>query len=237
MKHRKQIRLKRRIGVCVAVALALAPAWPAGAQTQDAAGCGDLSNGDNGPFDFRNERRDLLKLGEAFHFTPKVEGLISGQSRVEVGGDLDFILRMFPNHHRALMAVMRWGEKLRTESPRDMPRPIACYFERALRFRPDDHVARMIYAMFLSRNARQAEALAQLDQVATNAGNNAFTHYNVGLQYFELKQYDKALAQAHAAISLDFPRTELREQLKAVGKWRDPAVVPAPAASATSAPS
>lgn len=208
---------------------------PTKAQMPGAAVCGDLSNGSNGPFDFRNESRDLLRLGETFHFTPKVEALISGQSQVDVGGDLHFILKMFPNHPRGLMAMMRWGEKLKTQTPRDTPYSVECYFERAIRFRPDDNLPRMIYVTFLSRNGRQPEALKQLEHVTKIAGNNAFTHYNAGLLYAELKQYDKALEQAHVAMALGFLRVELREQLKAVDKWKDPVAQPEPAAPAASA--
>ena len=237
MQHPDQIRLLRGLGLCLSAALALALAMPAMAQMPSPSACGDLGNGANGPFDYRNERRDLLMLGEANHFTPGVETLTRGKSSYIIGGDIHFILMMFPNHARALMAMMRLGEKEKSQTTQGALYPVECYFERALRFRPDDNLVRMIYATFLSKNARTPEALQQLEYVTAKAGDNAFTHYNAGLQYFELKQYDKALAQAHAAIALDFPRTELRELLKSVGKWIDPVAAPAPAASAASAAS
>jgi tetratricopeptide (TPR) repeat protein len=133
------------------------------------------------------------------------------------------------------MATMRWGEKRKTATPSDMRYSVECYFERALRFRSEDNVVRMIYATFLSRNGRHEESVQQIDVVASRAGDNAFTHYNAGLLYAELKQYDKALQQAHAAMALGFTRVELREQLKAAGKWSEPVQVPDPAASAASA--
>ena len=45
-----------------------------------------------------------------------------------------------------------------------------------------------------------------------------------------MKNYDKALSQAHKAYSLGFERPGLRDQLKAAGKWSEPE-------SKTSAPS
>ena len=54
------------------------------------------------------------------------------------------------------------------------------------------------------------------------AGDNPFTHYNVGLIYFDLKNFDQALAQAHKAYGLGFVQPQLRDQLKQVGKWKDP---------------
>lgn len=227
--------------VAVAALLAFTLALPVAAQTAGAAGCGDLANGSNGPFDYRNQRRDLRALAEANHFTPEVETLIRGKSSHVIGSDIHFVLAAFPNHPRALMAMMRLGEKQRTPVPPGAAYSVECYFERAVRFRPDDNVARMTYAMFLSRSARAPEALQQLDRVVGTAGDNAFTHFNTGVLYFEMKQYDKALAQAHAAMAQGLPRTELREQLKSVGKWTEPpdagsAVAAASPASAASAP-
>lgn len=225
----------------MAIALAVFTlALPAAAQTVGASGCGDLANGGNGPFDYRSERRDIRALAEANHFTPEVETLIRGKSTHLIGGDIHFVLMAFPNHPRALLAMMRLGEKLKTPMPPGAAYPVECYFDRALRFRPDDNVARMTYAMFLSRMGRTTEALQQLDRVAGTAGDNAFTHFNAGILYFEIKQYDKAREQAHAAMALGLPRTELREQLKSVGKWTEPpdtsAAAAASAASAASAP-
>ena len=34
--------------------------------------------------------------------------------------------------------------------------------------------------------------------------------------------YDKALVQAHRAIELGFPRTELADGLRQAGAWKDP---------------
>ena len=225
--------------VASALVRALAPlalALPAMAQMPAPMICGALSNGNNGPFDFRSERQ-LLAAGENNHFTSKVESLTGGHTAT-VGADINFILHMFPNHPRALIAMMRWGEKLKTPKPYDTLYPVECYFERALRFRPDDNVVRMIYALFLSKNARHPEAIQQLDRVSAAAGENAFTHYNAGLLYFDIKQYDKSAERARAAMALGFSRPELIDKLKAVGKWVEPvaeSATPAPAASAASA--
>lgn len=181
-------------------------------------GCGAIVQADNGPYDYRNERGALLEVVERFHFTPQVESLTSTGI---VGGDLDFTLRAFPNHHRALMAMMRLGEKVKSSQPSGARYSVECWFERALRFRPDDSIARMIYATFLAKAGREPETVKQLELAAASAGNNPFTHYNVGLIYFDNKKYDQALAQAHMAYSLGFPRPELRDQLISVGKWKE----------------
>lgn len=198
------------------------------AQTADSP-CGALSQGmaGYGPYDYRT---DKPKLGvvEQYHFTPAVENLLRGKTSVLPGADLDYTLRAFPNHHRALIAVVRYSEKMKSPQPQGTNYSVACYFDRALRFRPDDTVVRMLYATYLSTNARTPEALQQLEVATASAAENAFSHYNIGMIYFDLKNYDKALLQAHKAISLGFARTALRDRLQSVGKWTDPAEMPKP---------
>jgi hypothetical protein len=187
--------------------------------------CGSLQN-HYGPYDFRTDKQKL-PIVDGAHFTPAVEALIRGSSSSSgPGADLNYTLAAFPNHHRALISVMNYGEKLKTTQPRDLPLIVECYFVRALRFRPDDTVARMIYATYLAKNKREADANKQLDQVAVAANDNAFTYYNLGLIYFDIKNYDKALEHAHKAYGLGFEAVNLRDQLKKVGKWIEPAPKP-----------
>ena len=201
--------------------------------------CGPLGN-NFGPYDYRPEKfvRDDMDshtakriLVEGAHFTPRVELLIGSQSKSmsqsePPGGDIDYTLRAFPNHHRALMSVMKYGERKKSDKPAGLRYIVECYFERAVRFAPTDTIARMLYATYLIKNSRIPEAVSQLEISTTIAADNAFTHYNIGLVYFDMKNYGKALAQAHQAIALGFPRTELRDLLKGVKQWQEPQVEP-----------
>ena len=188
--------------------------------------CGELrSHGQFGPFDYRSAKNQL-PIVEGYHFTPAVEALIRGSTNTLPGSDLDYTLRAFPNHHKALIAMVGYGEKMKSSKPSGLNYPIECYFERALRFQPDDTIVRMLYARFLAKLARSQEAKNQLERATTLAGDNAFSQYNIGLIYFDFKEYDKALAQAHKAIALGFMQPALREQLQAVGKWIAPSSVP-----------
>ena len=201
--------------------------------------CGPLAN-NFGPYDFRPEKfvRDDMDshttkrgLVEGAHFTPRVEFLIGSQSKSmsqsePPGGDIDYTLRAFPNHHRALMSVMKYGERKKSKQPAGLRYSVECYFERALRFKPDDTIARMLYATYLTKNSRLPEAVSQLEASDSLAAENPFTHYNIGLVYFDMKNYGKALAQAHRATALGFERTELRDLLKGVNKWQEPQVEP-----------
>ena len=212
------------------VALAVFALVSALAQTS-ASNCGPSplavggQQGGVGPFDYRTEK-SKIGIVEQFHFTPVVEALIRGQTTTLPGGDLHYTLAAIPNHHRALISMARYGEKMKSQQPFGVRYSVECYFDRALRFRPNDVVVRMLYATFLTSKARASEALQQLSHATLIAADNAFSHYNIGLVYFDMKEYDKALVQAHTAIALGFPQTILRDQLRAVGKWTDPVETP-----------
>ena len=210
---------------CTVAAFALLVGGAAWAQ-----GCGGLAN-HYGPFDYRVERERKLQIVEHYHFAPEVEALVHGESS-SIGDDLNYVLMTSPNHHRALLATVRYAERLKTPQPPDMKYSVDCYFDRALRFQADDTVVRELFADYLVKAGRLKEAHAQLDAAAKYAKDNALSHYNIGLIYFQLKDYDQALGQAHTAQQLGYVRPELKQMLQNVGKWRDPP----PAAQDASAP-
>lgn len=201
------------------------------ATAQDmASGCGPLEN-HYGPFDYRTATNRAIV--ENVHFTPKVEGLKGGNTSITAGGDINYTLRVYPNHHRALMAVMRLGEKEKRAQPRDMEYTVECWLERAERFQPDDSVVKGLYGVYLVRASRPKDGVAKLDQALQSGGENANVRYNLGLAYFDLKRYDESLENAHKAYAMGFPLPGLRDKLKRAGKWRDaPDTTPTPAGSA-----
>lgn len=223
----KQLMLRLTLGACLATA---------GAAHAQFDLCGDIANS-YGPYDFRTDRGETLGRVERAHFPPITEALIQGKhERSRPGPDIDYTLRAYPNHHRALLAAVRLGEKFKTDPPPGMRYTAECWLVRATRFRPDDTVVRGLYAKFLIERNRRAEGLAQLKHAEANAGDNPFSHYNIGLLYFEAKEYDAALVQAHKALALGFPRTELKDRLAALGKWQEPAAEGAAPAAAASEP-
>jgi len=211
--------------------------------------CGNPFVNGFGPHDYRVEQGQNRKIVEDYHFTPRVESLISGLS-ASLGGDIDYTLRAFPNHHRALVSMMNLGARLKRSVPPGAQFSVECYFKRAVQFRPDDTIARMIYAKFLTSDGRKPDAHRQLEFALQGAKDNAFTHYNAGLIYFEMGDFDKALVQAHRAQALGFDRPGgLKQQLQSAGKWAEApaggpdsaasgptAAQPQPAAAGTSSP-
>ena len=190
--------------------------------------CGPLTNA-FGPWEYRPDHfvglpndqmpyAGKLDLVERAHFTPEVQSLVRGNSG-SIGGDLDYTLRAFPNHPRALVVMMRYGDKLNVAQVPGARYSVECYFVRATVFKPDDVVVRMLFATFLDKQKRRKEALEQLAAAQEYAGEDALAHYNLGLLYFEFGDPDKALAQAHQALALGLPRTALKDKLAAAGKW------------------
>lgn len=181
--------------------------------------CGDLGN-HYGPYDYRTEKNKLIIVNNA-HFTPVVESLI-GSATGDMNADIDYVLRASPNHHRALVSVMRLAARTKDTHPKSFKWSLACYFDRAVRFAPDDGVARMLYAQFLGQAKRVEDATRQLDIAIKLAPENALSQYNAGLVFLEMGQFDRALAQAHVAQKMGFTRTDLTDSLKKANRWQEP---------------
>jgi len=173
--------------------------------------CGSLQN-DYGPYDYRSDK-DKLRIVEQYHLTPEVVNLVAGATGA-IGGDLDYTLRAFPNHHVALMAIIKLGEKQKTAKPTGAKYGVECYFQRAIRFRNDDEIVKILYASYLSKAGKRAEALSQLNEAAQLGSDSANANYNMGLIFYDLKEYDKALNYAHKDYQLSFPLSGLRDKLK-----------------------
>lgn len=204
----------------LAAVLSLAHAPPALAQTDGAARCGDPFKSGFGPWDYRSAKKEDLRIVESAHFTPRIEQLQRGE-RV-LGDDISYTLSVFPNHHRALMAMTRLSEREKTDKPEKSYNTVDCWYDRAVRYRPDDTVVRVLYAQYLGKRKLVDQANGHLNVAVTHAGDNPFSHYNIGLMFFELGNHEKALVQAHKALELGLPKPDLSNLLKRDGKWREP---------------
>lgn len=225
--------------ICQLTALIAALAAPcAGAQAQvSAASCGPVWGTKHfGPLDYRKSRFTAENYVEPFHFTPAVEALIRGQSS-SIGSDINYTLRAFPNHHRALIALSRWTKRQKSAQTYGMEWPVECYFERATRFAPDDLVVRGLYAQWLGEAGRRADAERQLTTALDLAKDDPISNYSIGLLYFELGAFEQALAQAHRSLELGWTKPELADKLKQAGKWQDAVDKSRPAAPPAEPPS
>lgn len=177
------------------------------------------SSGGYGPYDYtnRSHRANKLKVVEAYHFNKEVESLIKGMTG-SIGGDLDYTLRAFPNHHRALYAMMRY--QLKTQRPANANySAIECYFQRAMAFKPDDYRVMLLYANFLVKKD-QSKMASRIYQRALTIDNAPLDiNYALGLLYLDMKEFDKAVEQAKIVYSAGFKKTKLARKLKEVNRW------------------
>ncbi len=200
------------------VAIALGALQNVGAQ--DFSPCGPLVTGGFGPFDYRTASASDKKLVEGTHFTPDVANLRAGSTGA-IGGDIDYTLRAFPNHPRALLAMSNLGQKTKVAKPPGAMWTVDCYFDRALRWRPDDPNVRLVFGIHLIRRGQKDAARVQLEIAEQSPIEEGGFRYNLGLAFLDVGDPDRALAQAWRAYALGYDLPGLRRRLEKIGKWRD----------------
>jgi tetratricopeptide (TPR) repeat protein len=198
----------------------VACAAPGVAFSQGVSDCGNPFQNAYGPFDYRTATPGQRSIVEQHHFTPNIEALQSGNSGT-IGNELDYTLRAFPNHPRALAAMVRLGQKEKIRKPHGAQFTVECYLERATQFRPDDPNVQLVRGIYYTLQRKYELAINEFNAAIQQAPDNANAHYNLGLAYFENKQYAQATEQAKIAKTLGFPLDGLKNMLKSAGQWRE----------------
>ncbi|MEM9056382.1 MAG: tetratricopeptide repeat protein [Pseudomonadota bacterium] len=217
--------------IAATLALALAGAAAHGARPKE--DCGPLQNA-YGPFDYLNPDHVAKKLDrvERAHFDKGVENLkghlTNPGGKAQLKGDIAYTLRAFPNHHRALYAMVRLHIQNKGQPGRLMQYSADCWFDRAIRFKPDDGTVYMLYGLYLTRMDDYDDALVQYRYAENYLPESAEVAYNMGLLFAETKDYDEAREYAEKAYRLGYPLPGLRNKLKRAGAWK-----PAQQAAAT----
>ena len=212
-----------RLLIALAALIATAPAFARDAPfSEPMAGCGtfEYDREHVGPLDYRKINPKTLKLVEDYHFSRQVESLRHGQSST-IGGDLKYTLKAIPNHPRALRSTAEYFRRSPTRAGLEMGMTLDCWFQRAVSYRPDDPMVRVIYADELLKQKKFDDARMNLEAAEQGAGESATVHYNLGLLYAELKQYDRAVEHARTAYALGAPLPGLRNKLAEAGQWRE----------------
>lgn len=219
-------RIDRRIGsgaaaraARAALAATLAVASPlALGEEPFAIGCGSLDNA-YGPYDYTNptHRREKLAIVEGAHFSIDVFELRRGMTATSPLMDIDYTLRAFPNHHLALDAMARLHRREGVERFPQNRYSLACWFERARQWRPDDGMVYLIYGTHLFYLDRLEDAEPVLLKAAALLPRSAEAHYNLGLLYVRLGNHDEAARWAEKAYELGAQLPGLREQLARAG--------------------
>ncbi len=177
--------------------------------------CGELQN----VYDYNSDKQ-LLGTVEQHHFTSNVESLRHGNTGT-LGGELSYTLMLFPNHHRALAAYGKLSLRDKTLKPAGAKYSVGCFFDRAIRFKPNDAMVRMVYGNYLLKAGKANEATEQLRVAADLEPENPTINYNLGLLYVQKKDYEQANIYAKKAYELGFPLPGLKKQLMEAGKWEN----------------
>lgn len=184
-----------------------------------------------GPYDYLDQDPQNLwhirdvNANHLIHIKPDLAG-----GRVNHAlGQIHYILIRIPNHYEAF----QWLGKIATKYPgREydpdqigageelaFPPTVECYYDRAFRYRPNDSNLRLLFAIHYHITDQLDKAIEQYKIAESMRENSPDIQYNLGLAYFDRKEYDLSAVHAQRAYALGYPLPGLRNKLQAVGEW------------------
>jgi tetratricopeptide (TPR) repeat protein len=227
MTHIRQPGSQTRTAMLVALlaaALAL-PALPSFAED-----CGPVPlPGAAGPYDYVDSKYswNLNDISQN-HWVPAQRELASGRVQWALY-QLNYLLIRVPNHYPALFELGR----IQAQNPGisyipalagkdevlEFPPTPECYFNRAFRYRPNDPTLVMLFGLYYHQIKDLQSAVVQYRKAEAMDPESSEIQYNMGLVYFDLKDYELSARHARKAYELGYPLAGLKKKLKAVGKW------------------
>ena len=172
-----------------------------------------------------------LKNVEEYHIGPSQQKMAKRQWAY-AHQDLEFILRYYPNHPQALSLLsalcQKWPDRKCNADE---------WYEKAVSLNANAAPTFLLHGMHLHRKQKYPEAVKAYTRAIELTPNSVDAHYNIGLTYLELKQYDLANQHAQKSYQLGAYLPGLRNKLQQMGHWNPNAIVPAavPASPAVSA--
>jgi Tfp pilus assembly protein PilF len=91
----------------------------------------------------------------------------------------------------------------------------------AREFAPDDVDVILAQAYYHQKKGDLQRAKSEYGEAIALGTSSAEAHYNLGLLYFEMKDYRSAREQARLAYSSGYPLPGLKNKLKKAGYWDD----------------
>jgi tetratricopeptide (TPR) repeat protein len=142
---------------------------------------------------------------------------------------INYLLIRVPNHYPALFELGRIQQKYPgviynpalagKDEVLEFPPTPECYFNRAFRYRPNDATLWMLFGMYHHKTGKLDEALVHYRKAESMDPESSEIQYNLGLLYFDLKDYEPARQHAQKAYALGYPLEGLRKKLAAAGQW------------------
>lgn len=176
-----------------------------------------------GPFDYaqRGVNPKELYAVESHHFTPNIEALLSGNTGT-LEGELNYTLRAWPNHHRALFSITKYQLNIKSKMmPGKLDTPPECYFQRAIHFSPDDSVTYSLYAYYLRKMEHLDDAVKYYQKALELDPENAKFAYAFSLLLIDLKRYEEAVNYAKIAYKNGHAPDKLKLKLEKLGVWKE----------------
>jgi tetratricopeptide (TPR) repeat protein len=157
----------------------------------------------------------LIRKVELYHLEPATTKMQAGKYQYALG-DVEFILRYFPNHPRGLALIselcdVKW-RNTRCDSESAM--------RMAIEINPNASATYVVNGVHLQRRGRVPEAIQSYQRAIALDPRSANAHYNLGLIYLEQKQFDLANHHAQLAYALGMPYPALRDKLVQAGQWK-----------------
>lgn len=191
--------------------------------------CGPLWNrAQYGPFNYQLAGPSDRQLVEGAHFSLEYSAYLKGLKitpRYGAAGPpakgFSYTLWAFPNHPSALAAMEDLAFREKKDRPDGSGLRVHCYFQRAVRFAPDDAEVRAIYGYYFARRGKSAEARTQFQKAEELNPNNKNIAVFQAFGYLSLKDYDKAQEAAKHAYELGYSLPGLKNRLQRAGAWKD----------------
>lgn len=178
-----------------------------------------------GHFDYTNAAHKVkhLEIVEKHHFTKEIRLLIKGKSS-SIPAEIDYTLRAWPNHHKALNSLMYYRfinqyDIVKGNKP-NLISPLECYFQRAINFSSKDATSSLLYAIFLKKIKKFNEADKYYQRAIAIRPDELLIRYNYGLFLFKIKKYEQAMSQARVIYRNEFSQMKLKQKLVASGHWK-----------------
>jgi tetratricopeptide (TPR) repeat protein len=155
-----------------------------------------------------------LNAVETYHLGP-CEKALQGRNFPKAVAECHFILRIYPNHPRALLLMAKTCEQWASPMCR-----IDEYFERAIQVSPTAAPTYVVQGIHLHNVKRYAQAKQSYEMALKLDDTSVNAHYNLGLTCFELKDYACANEHAQKAYALGATVPGLRDKLQKAGQWK-----------------
>lgn len=149
-----------------------------------------------------------------YHFDIAEDLLRRGELSANLMNQLNWTLMRWPNHLPTLRQLTEYavagGKPFAYQ-------PAKCYFFYARGFAPDDSQVLIAEAVYYTKLKQFKKAEWLYTKAISLDPEAAEAHYNLGLLYLLVRDYDKAVVQARLAYSAGYPLPGLRRKLAAAG--------------------